>query len=732
MTGTGLTDLPVRNLEHLFTPPGLPLVSKSDGAAATTSILIRGGAGTGKTTLGAALGQAIARRESGVVLYLTTEFSQTELLYKAKLLGLAEDMVFRWKDRAAAPPGAIVTEHLALTPAGQGPLTSLERKAGSIEALWDLLHPESGPLDITVRAVVIDAFTLPDATVEEKTLRSDLVAFVQALEGEGISTVIVEEATEERTSWLPFVVDLVFEIAWVADPDSADLHRKLRCSKSRYAQALAGPHDYGLDMGVPAVWPDLLAVASSLAGRSLDVKRPAALVLPFHSSTPAGPRYVRFVRGGVALFERGNFVARFLKVIPMTRGVVIAVVRCGPLNMVYGEYLSTPIQVPDSEGAQSLAWVLVHAIRTHGVNVVVFHDPEALLRRQRFAIPLLHVLEGLRRLGTLVIVHAQGQHVEALSSIADFGTNGNQGHAREPNPLPSMRLRRADIWATNIPDVNPIDIIFESPVEGLDALRSALKRAREQVLEEDVKSARVTLTHMRTNVVGTLAGHILIASGCVLQQIGLTESALGRIAAGALLSGGVFASELAWMRALAIPDDVLLFELMDNLSAHPTSRAWELLWSSLCAVYAGSDAALASLRQLAGAPEERIIIGYLLRALARRGLHHEVRTTAGRYGYQYSVSDWLVTRMIEEAMLEAPSNSDRQQAYKNLALLQDNEVVPRLHRADIAHNLGAVREESKESDAAVRWYQKALDLNPFLEVSRLGLTRLGAVAPPAP
>ncbi|MFS8067297.1 MAG: hypothetical protein ACMG6S_13075, partial [Byssovorax sp.] len=97
----------------------------------TTSILIRGGAGTGKTTLGAALGQAIARCENGVVLYLTTEFSQTELLYKAQLLGLPESMVFRWKDRAAAPPGAIVTEHLALSPAGQGPLTSLERKTGS-------------------------------------------------------------------------------------------------------------------------------------------------------------------------------------------------------------------------------------------------------------------------------------------------------------------------------------------------------------------------------------------------------------------------------------------------------------------------------------------------------------------------------------------------------------------------------------------------------------------------
>jgi KaiC/GvpD/RAD55 family RecA-like ATPase/tetratricopeptide (TPR) repeat protein len=720
LQGIGLTEVSVRNLEHLFTPPGLPLVSKSAGAPATTSILIRGGAGTGKTTLGAALGHAIARRENGVVLYLTTEFSQTELLYKARLLGLPESMVFRWKDRAAAPPGAIVTEHLALSPAGEGPLTSLARKTESIDTLWDLLHPESGPLDVAVRAVVIDAFTLPDATVEEKTLRSDLVAFVQALEGEGISTVIVEEATEERASWLPFVVDLVFEIAWVADPDSADLHRKLRCSKSRYAQVLAGPHDYGLDMGFPGVWPDLLAVASAPAGRNLVVQRPAALILPSPSSTSPEPHYVRFDRGGVALVEKGSSVSRFLKIIALTPGVILAEVRCGPLNIVSGASLPVPVQVPDSEGAQSLGWALVQAVRAHGVNVVVVHDPEALLRRQRFAIPLLHVIEALRQLGVLVIVHARLDHLEALSSIADVSTNGSSGHAREPRAFLFSRMRRIDIWLSDELTVDE------------EAVYPQLARAREQVRAQDVAGAHAELLKLPTDFDGVLSRRTLIESGYVFQQIGLTGFAVERMVQGSRYSSEMLNEESLWARALVGQDGPVLSALVEVLPGRPTSSSLAILWASLCAVYAQSRAAIESLLQWSATPLEGLFIGYLLRALALCGDGLEVQATAARVGHQQQLPAWMIGRMHGEALLESPRDAVRVAAFERLVELHESADVPLLHRADIAHNLGMVREDMGQLDEAIQWYQKALALNPFLELTREGLTRLGIPVPPAP
>ncbi|MFS8065702.1 MAG: hypothetical protein ACMG6S_04940, partial [Byssovorax sp.] len=588
-----------------------------------------------------------------------------------------------------------------------------------------------GSLDVAVRAVVIDAFTLPDATVEETTLRSDLVAFVQALEGEGISTVIVEEATEQRTSWLSFIVDLVFEIAWVADPDSADLHRKLRCSKSRYAQALAGPHDYGLDTGVPAVWPDLLAVASAPAGRIFDVQRPAAFVLPFQSSTHPDPHYVRFDRGGVALFERDSPVSRFLKVLSLTPGVKLVEVRCGPLNIMSGASLPVVVQVPDSEGAQSLGWALLQATRAHGVNVVVFHDPEALLRRQRFAIPLLHVLEALRRLGVLVIVHGRLEHLEELSSMADVSTNGTQGYAREPRTFAFSRMRRADIWMIDAPALGEDDLIFGENQGVRDAIYPQLGRARAHLREQSVTGVRNVLSQMQAESDGDFGSRAFIASGCIFHQIGLTSTAVANIEQGSRYSTEILSDQSLWARALVGQDWAVLSALVDRMPARARSSSLVLLWSSLCAAYAQSEAATELLKQMLATPQEGLFMGFLLRALATRGNSLDVRTTAERFGQRQQISDWLVRRMKEEAMLESPRDFERREAFDQLVALQSNGIVPLLHRADIAHNLGVVQESMGQADDAVGWYKKALALNPFLEFARERLGHLGVPVPPA-
>ena len=83
-------------------------------------------------------------------------------------------------------------------------------------------------------------------------------------------------------------------------------------------------------------------------------------------------------------------------------------------------------------------------------------------------------------------------------------------------------------------------------------------------------------------------------------------------------------------------------------------------------------------------------------------------------------------------MLEAPRDFERREAFERLGELQLSADVPLLHRADIAHNLGMVCEDRGQFDEAARWYQKAIALNPFLELSREGLTRLGIPVPPAP
>src|SRR5262245_39305577 len=188
MTGTQIREFPVKNFEYIFTPPGLPLVAKGTKEVATTSILVRGGAGTGKTTLAVALAHAIARTGGGLVLYVTTEFAPAEIVYKASMLKLPEGAVLPWGNDASAAPGSVVVQHLSLMIDGDAPLTSVERKRGAIDGVWELLHPEHAREGVPIRAVVIDAFSLPDPGQDEPSLRGDLVGFVQALEGEGVST----------------------------------------------------------------------------------------------------------------------------------------------------------------------------------------------------------------------------------------------------------------------------------------------------------------------------------------------------------------------------------------------------------------------------------------------------------------------------------------------------------------------------------------------------------------
>lgn len=254
MKSPRLTDLPVKHLEYLFSPQGLPLPLKGETEQGTTSILVRGGPGAGKTTLALALAHGIARYGGGLVLYLTTEFSPVEIAFKATLIGLAEEAVDAWPGSEGSRAGDVVVEHLTELRHGKPVLSSAERRRSSIDAVWGLLHPENDGTQkppLPVRAVVIDA--LPEPGENEGALRADLVAFVQALENEGRSVVLVEELTQGMSASSAFVVDVVFELAVLLDAETRGLKRKLTLWKSRYAVSDPGPHDYGLEQGVPAL-----------------------------------------------------------------------------------------------------------------------------------------------------------------------------------------------------------------------------------------------------------------------------------------------------------------------------------------------------------------------------------------------------------------------------------------------------------------------------------------------
>lgn len=135
-----LIDLPVKHLEYVFSPPGLPLPVKGETDLGTTSILVRGGAGTGKTTFALALAHAAAKSSGGLVLYLTTEFSPVEIIFKATLIGLPEEAVDIWPGLEDMSPGGVIVEHLSEVRQGKPVLSSAERRQSSIDAVWGLLH----------------------------------------------------------------------------------------------------------------------------------------------------------------------------------------------------------------------------------------------------------------------------------------------------------------------------------------------------------------------------------------------------------------------------------------------------------------------------------------------------------------------------------------------------------------------------------------------------------------
>ena len=253
-----ITQLSIENLALLFTPPGLPVVDKG-APSPTTSIAVLGEAGAGKTTLAVSLAQAIAADAKGLALYLTTELAPTEIKYKISLLGVSAAVV-PWRHRSAAQPGDLIGQHVSLLESTDDAAPVRQR---ALEAAWQLVDGVAS--EPPIRCVVIDAFPLPEPS--SSAARDEVVTLIQALEGRGVSVVIVQEALGS-SDFVPFVADVVFQLRFAEDADTGEWLRKLGCPKSRYARVLAGPHATGVDRDRVTVWPAPVASGKKRLGAS--------------------------------------------------------------------------------------------------------------------------------------------------------------------------------------------------------------------------------------------------------------------------------------------------------------------------------------------------------------------------------------------------------------------------------------------------------------------------------
>lgn len=661
MTDVLVESFPISGLEYVFSPPGLPLVAKGSDSPGTTSILIRGGAGTGKTTLAVALAYAISRAQEGITLYLTTEFVATELVYKADTLGLPEDSVRPWASAVEGEPdvefepGTILAQHLLMTAAGRSheqTKTVAGRKLATIEAMWELLARDGAepraelPAGSVVRAVVIDAFGLPEVDAVDHSLRSQLLELVQALEVVGITTILVEEAGNHAEAWLPFVVDVVFEIELWPDPDTGDLLRRLKCPKSRYWDALPGPHDYGVgNDGFLAVWPDLVLSADTHGALwSEEGNCPPAIFVPFgHSRT----NYAVCEPGTVleAKTDRsGSFGLR--EAFRRTPGIRAADVNCGPLTRIDG--LGRTFWVSQGQGVYALAWELIRAHRDGSINAVLIQGIEFFLAYPRSSIRVLRMLSMLSAAGLTVCIQGTVSQQVALEPITDLVQDGIYRRCVSQE-LPQQFSYRADRWIVYFHELRTDETqLFDHAV-------------RQRLLTDD--SPRVLAEQLA----------VAVKTGSVDQfRLVSTEHLLGKFADPHRASA--FASVLSKASFfLLIGDGLQAAQLATTKSEHPD---FANIWSQLSAIYAANPFAIKALTQLASPSHPRETI-MLMRALARINEPDQLATLIQSCGEWFDLPEWYLERLRLEYTLDNGEADALAAAKQDLTRLAES---PEVHR----------------------------------------------------
>lgn len=383
-----LREAGVRHLEYLFAPAGLPLVPRHPEVPPTTSIAVRGAAGTGKTTLALSLARALADHAGqGAIYYLSTEVSPADPRWKAKGLGLADAEVGDARSPVAGQ--RLFVDHLSLHPEGEDDDPGV-RTRRALDLAWAWVEEHAA--EHRVRALIVDAFSLVGARREPED-RTRLLQLLQALEAKGIVPILVEEVGVEGGDWVAYLVDLVFELSWEPDPDTGVRLRKLACPKSRYATALYGPHDYGRDLGIPAVWPALADVVGNGGFAEADWK-------------PGSPGLLLPRERGRALYAgAGSLVATTLNRAPALHRVLVEVpwIRWIGVTVSSTSQIGTRVHVGLQEGPHSLCWSLLDQPDVWD-RVLVVSGIGFAIGRKRFHPALLDSLQSVAALGAFVVV----------------------------------------------------------------------------------------------------------------------------------------------------------------------------------------------------------------------------------------------------------------------------------------------------------------------------------------
>lgn len=702
-----LLDLPIKHLDYVFSPPGLPLPAKGETDLGTTSILVRGGAGTGKTTFALALAHATAKAGGGVVLYLTTEFSPVEITFKATLIGLPEEAVEIWPGSGDLTPGGVVVEHLSEVRHGEPVLSSTERRRSSIDAIWGLLHPtnEEAPRPTRpVRSVVIDALTLPEAGENDGAQRAELVAFIQALENEGISVVLVEELAPGAAAWSSFVVDVVFELAFQPDPETQDLRRKLTLSKCRYSLSIPGPHDYGLEGGAPAAWPDLFRVIT-IAHADMT---PPFRVTPPRLALPVSPEGKWAMLGASIILSPYNKTSMNApNALAHTPGITRLDIRCGGRTSV-----GTPPNasyVNEDDGVHAIGWAALSAAKLTGANLCFFNGIERLLSRPDSTARVSRLLEALQLMGFMVCIHSPRGSTRALDATADYIWDRTKQRTK------SLRERRHRSLSTQL---------FAMPwMIGAGTSEKHPEEVPATIPQDDAYYGVDDFDYLADEI--PTINDLCSATAAAREGRHLDTLTLGKL----VVADGPLGHQAAWLALHFGADWYAACAALGAIESGNPAPTMLLLWKATCAAIAANRAAINELKALVTSPDEALILAPLLRGLAASGQFTEADGIIAGLGSRHKLAPWMLDRLRADTCLDSNIPDALRAAAKILMALTADESLPPLNRADNWHNLGTAQDRLNQRDAAIASFQRAAELNPLLDVAREELERLQAPMP---
>jgi KaiC/GvpD/RAD55 family RecA-like ATPase len=652
MTDVRIQTFPIPGLEYVFVPPGLPLVTKSESGP-TTSILVRGGAGTGKTTLAVALAHAISKTRDGIALYLTTEFVATEIPYKAATLHLPENSAVPWDHTGEHDAGTILARHLLQTHAGeneQSLRTVGARKRAAIAAVWESLTTGGEPSaerakGRPVRAVVLDAFGLPEAESEDPGLRNELLTLVQSLEYLGITVILIEEASTPSQTWLSFVVDIVFETELSSGDDTGNLLlRRLKCPKSRYGQALPGPHDYGLDVSTgPSVWPDLAFSNTWASLRREENRAPTFLV-------PQGDRFGLYPAGSVMISDWSD-ERPFVHAVDSLPGMKIADLSCGPLmTLSFDE--GEDIHMGEGQGVFAVVWHLIQAYHAGRVNTVLMKDFEFFLAHPLTRSRSLRAVAMLSAAGLTVFLHGDTDALSQAAVIANC-VQGGKYFSNEHSFTPRARFCRADRWLPRLVDPN------------VDAFGQALT--------------------------AHLSGHFAAARAHAKK---------------------LSKSDALPVYFMLIGDELAAADLIRPTPRYPKHMR---MWANLAAIHAENVVALENLAKDSGALDVHDTIA-LLRALAANQQGERLLALIRDCGTRWNLPAWYTARLHAELLSDALDAHELiNPALLEACATSDD--VPSEHRAEIWYNIGVLHRERGDLDAAQAANNRVLELNPEFDLA---------------